>query len=51
MSRVGWFVVLLLSAVLVGGALAFVLLWAWPLLVDVATVLGFLAAVFAGGVS
>lgn len=48
-ARIGGIGILLLVAVLVGGALAALILWAWPLLVDIATVFGFLVAVFAGG--
>lgn len=48
-SRVGGLGLLLLVAVLAGGALAALILWGWPLLVDIATVIGFLFAIFVGG--
>ena len=48
-ARLGGLGILLLVAVIVGGALAALILWGWPLLVDIATVFGFLVAIFVGG--
>lgn len=48
-ARVGWLLALLGIVALVGAGVGFVLLWLWPILVDLAAVVGFLFAIFVGG--